>query len=65
MKALAFLGAGKKALKIRPEPELLTSDDAIIKIMKTTICSTDLHILSNRMLDGHCLVPCQLSSRPQ
>jgi alcohol dehydrogenase len=45
MKALVFHGAGKKALEVRPKPEVLGSDDAIIKITKTTICGTDLHIL--------------------
>jgi alcohol dehydrogenase len=45
MRALVFHGAGQKALEIRPKPEVLGSGDAIIKITKTTICGTDLHIL--------------------
>lgn len=45
MKALVYLGPGKKILEERPVPEILAPTDAIVKITKTTICGTDLHIL--------------------
>ncbi len=45
MKALVYLGPGKKAVEDRPKPELQAPGDAIVKITKTTICGTDLHIL--------------------
>ena len=45
MKALVYLGPGKKALDDRPKPEITAPTDAIVKITKTTICGTDLHIL--------------------
>jgi alcohol dehydrogenase len=45
MKALVYLGPGKKALEERPEPQITAPTDAIIKITRTTICGTDLHIL--------------------
>lgn len=45
MKALVYVGVGNKALQDRPKPEITTPTDAIIKITKTTICGTDLHIL--------------------
>ena len=45
MKALVYRGPGLKALEERPKPVLAAADDAIIKIVKTTICGTDLHIL--------------------
>jgi alcohol dehydrogenase len=45
MKALVYQGPGKKALEDRPMPEIATPTDAIVKISKTTICGTDLHIL--------------------
>lgn len=45
MKALVYLGPGKKALEERPKPEIIAPTDAIVKITKTTICGTDLHIL--------------------
>ncbi len=45
MKALVYLGPGKKALEDRPMPKIAAPSDAIVKITKTTICGTDLHIL--------------------
>ncbi len=45
MKALVYNGPGKKALEDRPKPDIAVPTDAIIKIVKTTICGTDLHIL--------------------
>jgi alcohol dehydrogenase len=45
MKALVYLGPGKKALEERPKPNIKAPTDAIVKITKTTICGTDLHIL--------------------
>lgn len=45
MKALIYQGPGKKALEERPIPEITAPTDAIVKIAKTTICGTDLHIL--------------------
>jgi alcohol dehydrogenase len=45
MKALVYRGPGFKALEDRPKPSLVKPDDAIVKITKTTICGTDLHIL--------------------
>jgi len=45
MKALVYQAVGKKALLDRPKPEIAAPTDAIIRITKTTICGTDLHIL--------------------
>src|SRR6202045_4673684 len=45
MKALVYLGPGTKALEERARPEIAAPTDAIVKITKTTICGTDLHIL--------------------
>jgi alcohol dehydrogenase len=45
MKALIYLGPARKALEERPKPEITASTDAIVKLTKTTICGTDLHIL--------------------
>jgi alcohol dehydrogenase len=45
MKALVYLGPGKKALQDRPVPAILEPADAIVKVRKTTICGSDLHIL--------------------
>jgi alcohol dehydrogenase len=45
MKALVYLGPGKKAVEDRPKPVIDAATDAIVRISKTTICGTDLHIL--------------------
>lgn len=45
MKALVYVSAGNKTLQDRPKPKVIDPTDAIIKITKTTICGTDLHIL--------------------
>jgi alcohol dehydrogenase len=45
MKAFVYGGVGKKSLEVRPKPEIRNPGDAIVKMVKTTICGTDLHIL--------------------
>ena len=45
MKALIYRGPGQKAIEDRPMPKIEKPGDAIVKIVKTTICGTDLHIL--------------------
>ncbi|KVN96360.1 zinc-dependent alcohol dehydrogenase family protein [Burkholderia ubonensis] len=45
MKALVYQGPGRKALEERPMPELQAPTDAIVRMTRTTICGTDLHIL--------------------
>ena len=45
MKALVYHGAGKKSWEEKPKPEIKESTDAVVKILKTTICGTDLHIM--------------------
>ena len=45
MQALVYNGPGQKALQDRPKPTLAQAGDAIVRITRTTICGTDLHIL--------------------
>ena len=45
MKALVYLGPGKRALAERLRPTIEVPTDAVVKVAKTTICGTDLHIL--------------------
>jgi alcohol dehydrogenase len=45
MKALVYKGPGQKALENRPMPDIQSPGDAVVKVTKTTICGTDLHIL--------------------
>lgn len=45
MKALVYQGPGNMAVEERPKPSIQAPGDAIVKVLKTTICGTDLHIL--------------------
>ncbi len=45
MKALVYHGPGKKTLEEIPRPLLKEETDVLVRITKTTICGTDLHIL--------------------
>ena len=45
MKALVYLGPGKKAWKDVPRPVIKRPTDVVVKMLATTICGTDLHIL--------------------
>ena len=45
MKALVYHGPGNKAWEEKPKPVILKPTDAVVKIYKTTICGTDLHIM--------------------
>jgi alcohol dehydrogenase len=55
MKALVYHGPGKRAWEEKPKPKIRDSSDAIIKMKKTTICGTDLHIMKGdvpEVIDG-------------
>src|SRR5665811_745913 len=45
MKALVYKGPGKKEWEEVPNPVIQHSTDVIVKMVATTICGTDLHIL--------------------
>ena len=45
MKALVYHGPGQKAWEEHAKPQIVLPTDAIVKITRTTICGTDLHIL--------------------
>lgn len=58
MKALVYHGPGKKSWEEKPRPIIVEATDAIVKIYKTTICGTDLHILKGdvpEVTDGRIL----------
>ena len=44
MKALVHDGNGHIALEDRPEPQLQSPTDAIVRVTRSTICTSDLHI---------------------
>src|SRR6201996_6923188 len=45
MKALVYGGPGVKRLREGPKPVIQEPGDAVVKVTRTTICGTDLHIL--------------------
>ena len=45
MKALVYHGSGNKQLEEMPKPMLRDATDAVVRMVKMTICGTDLHIL--------------------
>ena len=45
MKALTYDGAGKIKVVDKPKPEIESPAQAIVKLVRTTICGTDLHII--------------------
>jgi alcohol dehydrogenase len=58
MKALVYHGPNKKTWEERPKPVLQQPTDAIVRITRTTICGTDLHILKGdvpEVTDGRIL----------
>jgi alcohol dehydrogenase len=58
MKSLVYHGPGKKALEDKPKPTVKEPTDAIVKIIHTTICGTDLHIMKgdvSTVTDGRIL----------
>ena len=58
MKALVYHGPGKKLWEEKPKPTIIDATDAVVKIYKTTICGTDLHILKGdvpEVTDGRIL----------
>ena len=45
MQALVYNGPGRKSVEDRLKPTITMPGDAIVRITRTTICGTDLHIL--------------------
>ncbi|MBC7469880.1 MAG: zinc-dependent alcohol dehydrogenase family protein, partial [Ramlibacter sp.] len=45
MLALVYHGPGQKKLEERAKPAIQAPSDAIVRVTRTTICGTDLHIL--------------------
>lgn len=49
MKALVFCGEGEPRFEDRAKPVIQAATDAIVRVVKTTICGTDLHILKGHV----------------
>ncbi len=52
MKALVYHGAGNKFWEQTAKPVLQEPTDAVVRIFKTTICGTDLHIMNGAVKEG-------------
>jgi len=46
MKALVYDGPGRRKLADRPKPSVKLPTDAVLRMSRTTLCGTDLHILN-------------------
>ena len=58
VKALIYHGPGKKTLEDKAKPAIKDQTDAIVKITRTTICGTDIHIMNGdvpTVIDGRIL----------
>lgn len=58
MKALVYHGPGKQSWEEKERPKIREETDAIVRITKTTICGTDLHIMKgdvSTVVDGRTL----------
>jgi 2-desacetyl-2-hydroxyethyl bacteriochlorophyllide A dehydrogenase len=49
MRAVTFHAPGEVRVEDRPEPELLAGDDAVVRVLATGICGSDLHIYHGRV----------------
>lgn len=45
MRALVYNGKGKIDVEDRPKPQIKNTTDAVVRLTRTTICGTDLHII--------------------
>jgi threonine dehydrogenase-like Zn-dependent dehydrogenase len=44
MKAVCWMGAGKAEVHTTPDPQIINPKDVILRITKTAICGSDLHL---------------------
>ena len=47
MNALVYRRISNRSLEEKPKPVIELATDAIVKITKTTVCGTDLHIVKD------------------
>lgn len=58
MKAMVYHGANDIRFEEKPRPQIIDPTDAVVKIVKTTICGTDLGIWKGKnpeVADGRIL----------
>src|SRR5258708_28179727 len=49
MRAVVYHGPGQRAVEDVPDPQITDDGDVIVRVDATTICGTDLHILSGAL----------------
>ncbi|KAJ5328697.1 hypothetical protein N7452_009087 [Penicillium brevicompactum] len=49
MKAIVYTGGSDISIEVHPKPVILEATDAIVRVLHTTICGTDLHILQGHV----------------
>jgi 2-desacetyl-2-hydroxyethyl bacteriochlorophyllide A dehydrogenase len=49
MRAVTFQAPGEVRIEEKPDPELLTGDDAVVRVEASGICGSDLHIYHGRV----------------
>jgi 2-desacetyl-2-hydroxyethyl bacteriochlorophyllide A dehydrogenase len=49
VRAVTFQAPGEVRVEERPDPELIASDDAVVRVEATGICGSDLHIYHGRV----------------
>ncbi len=49
MRAVTFQAPGVVSVEDRPEPELIDSGDAVVRVTATGVCGSDLHIFHGRV----------------
>lgn len=49
MKALVYHGPGKRSLDEKLKPTIKQPTDAVVKVTRTTICGTDIHIMKGEV----------------
>ena len=54
MKAMVYHGAGDIRFEDKPKPQIIDPTDAVVKIVKTTICGTDLGIWKGSAQNRQC-----------
>jgi len=52
MRALIFHGPGQVKLENRPIPRILDPRDAIIKVERTALCGSELHVFRGHQKSG-------------
>lgn len=49
MRALCWYGRGDVRVETVPDPEIVNPHDAIVRVVKTAICGSDLHLLDGKI----------------